>query len=272
MQKLQLGRHVYGIAAIGFGIISFTWRDLAGPWQQAQVFGNTSHHEIFVYIAAAIELLGGLAIQWRKTARAGAILLATIFSIFALLWIPRAIAAPRVYDGYGNFFEQLSIVSGGLIMCVLFSGSPKRAAWLARLAYYFFATCVISFMLVQLFSFSAVVSFTPKWIPPSQKFWAVVTTISFPLAAIALFTGRAALLASRLLTAMIIGFGLFVWLPRPFADPHQLFNWGGNAQNLAIGGAAWILADYLAEKRRAVPEPSPATASVGGTFVSAMFH
>src|SRR6185437_14581542 len=222
MRKLYLGRHVYGIAAIGFGIISFVWHDLAAPWQQIQVFGNASRHEVFIYIVAAIELLGGLAIQWRRTARAGAMLLATIFSIFALLWIPQAIAAPRVYDGYGNFFEQLSIVSGALIICATFSENPKRAAWLGRLAYYFFATCVISFMLVHLFSFSAVVSFTPKWIPPSQKFWAVVTTIAFPLAAIALFTGRAALLASRLLTAMIIGFGLFVWLPRAFADPHQL--------------------------------------------------
>ena len=249
MQKLYLGRHVYGIAAIGFGIISFTWRDLAGPWQQAQLFGNASHHETFVYFVAAIELLGGLAIQWRRTARAGAILLATIFSIFALLWIPRAISAPRVYDGYGIFFEQLSIVSGGLIVCALFSENPKRTAWLARLGYYFFATCVISFMLVHLFSFSGVVSFTPKWIPPSQKFWAVVTTLAFPLAAIALFTRRAALLASRLLTAMIVGFGLLVWLPRLFADPHQLFNWGGNAQNLAIAGAGWIVADYLSRLR-----------------------
>jgi hypothetical protein len=60
-------------------------------------------------------------------------------------------------------------------------------------------------------------------------FWAIVTTIAFVLAAIALLSGRSALLAARLLTAMLIGFGLLVWLPAPFADPHKMINWAGNA-------------------------------------------
>jgi hypothetical protein len=58
-----------------------------------------------------------------------------------------------------------------------------------------------------------------------------------------------ALLASRLLTIMLVGFGLFVWLPAPFADPHKLINWAGNAQNPAITGTAWIVTDYLLQDR-----------------------
>jgi hypothetical protein len=50
-------------------------------------------------------------------------------------------------------------------------------------------------------------------------FWAITTTVALALAAIALLSGRSALLASRLLTAMMVGFGLLVWLPAPFADP-----------------------------------------------------
>ena len=78
-------------------------------------------------------------------------------------------------------------------------------------------------------------------------FWAVITTIAFAMAAIALLTGRCALLASRLLTIMIVGFQLLVWLPAPLADPHKLISWAGNAQNLAIAGAAWIVSDYLSQ-------------------------
>ena len=51
--------------------------------------------------------------------------------------------------------------------------------------------------------------------------------------------------AASLTTAMIIGFGLLVWLPTLFANTHQLFNWAGNGVNLAIAGAAWIVADSL---------------------------
>ncbi len=59
--------------------------------------------------------------------------------------------------------------------------------------------------------------------------------------------------ASRLLTLMLIGFGLLVWLPAPFSDPHKLINWAGNAQNLAITGAAWIVMDFLSQSRAAEP-------------------
>jgi hypothetical protein len=55
---------------------------------------------------------------------------------------------------------------------------------------------------------------------------------------------------------MLIGFGLLVWLPAPFADAHKMINWAGNAQNLAITGAAWVVADFLSQNQfgRATPE------------------
>jgi uncharacterized membrane protein YphA (DoxX/SURF4 family) len=105
----------------------------------------------------------------------------------------------------------------------------------------------VSFTLEQLFYLRGTASFVPKWIPPGQMFWAIATTIFFALAAVALLTGRLAILASRLLTVMIMGFQFLIWIPAPFRDPHQLINWGGNAQNLAIGAAAWIVADYLSD-------------------------
>ena len=252
MTKICFGRHVYGLSAIGFAVISFTWHDFGGGWQQIQALGNVSHREILVYIAALIELLGGIAIQWSRTARAGALALGSIFLVFALLWVPRIVAEPLVYDRWANFFEQFSIVSGALVAYGMTArnnwGSPAK--W-ARIGYIFFGVCVISFMLDHIVYFSAVVSFTPKWIPPGQTFWAITTTIAFALAVITLLSGRSALLASRLLTIMLVCFGLLVWLPRPFEDPHTLMNWAGNAQNWAITGAAWIVADFLSQNRSA---------------------
>lgn len=246
MTRIYLGRHVYGSAAVGFAVISFLWRDFGAPWQQIHAFGNVPHREILVYIAAVIELLGGIAIQWPRTARVGAVALGTIFFVFALLWVPRIVAEPLIYDRWANFFEQFSIVSGAVVAYGMAerasSGSAPKSA---RIGYLFFGICVISFMVDHIFYLSAVASFTPKWIPPGQMFWAITTTVAFGLAAIALFSGRSVLLASRLLTAMLVGFGLLVWLPRPFADPHTLMNWAGNAQNWAITGAAWIVSDFL---------------------------
>jgi uncharacterized membrane protein YphA (DoxX/SURF4 family) len=256
MTNIHLGRHVYGLAAIAFGIITLVWRDFS-TWQQ-----NVPRQAIFLYLVAVVELFGGLAIQWPKTAHVGATALCCLYMIFALSWVPRIIAEPRVYDRWGNFFEQFSLVAGALIVFASAGGNhseqPPRAA---RIGYLFFGICVISFTLEQLFYLSGTAFFVPKWIPLGQMFWAVATTMAMGLAAIALLSGRVALLASRLLTAMIIGFGLFVWLPAPFADPHKIISWAGNAQNLAITGAAWIVADFLGQNRSAESVSLPQTAA-----------
>jgi uncharacterized membrane protein YphA (DoxX/SURF4 family) len=248
--RAYLGRHVYGLAAVGFGILALVWHDF-NIWQQIRPLGNVPHREILLCIVAAIEIVGGIAILWPKTARVGAVALGTIYFIFALLWLPLFIQKPA-YDRLGNFFEQFSLVSGALIVYASFDlGDSVRAGKIARLGYIFFGICVISFTLEQLFYLSGTAAFVPKWIPPGQMFWAITTTILFALAAIALLSGHSALLASRLLTAMIVGFGLLIWLPAPFADPHSFLNWGGNAENLAIAGSAWIVADYLSQNRSA---------------------
>ena len=248
MKQLCLGRHVFGFAAITFGVVSFVWHDFGAPWQQISALGNIPHREILIYISAAVQLFGGIAIQWPRTARAGAFALGAIYSIFALLWVPHIIAEPRVYDRYGNFFEQFSLVSGALIVYALADQSNSlESKRTARIGYLFFAVCVVSFTLEQVFYLSATASFVPKWMPLGQMFWSIATTIFFALAAIALLSRRFDLLASRLLTAMIVGFQLLIWIPAPFSGPHMLINWAGNAENLAIAGAAWIVTDFLSQ-------------------------
>ncbi|MGA3088314.1 MAG: hypothetical protein ABSD75_06855 [Terriglobales bacterium] len=109
--------------------------------------------------------------------------------------------------------------------------------------------CVTSFALEQAIYLRATANLVPKWVPPSQMFWAETTTVLFALAAVALLANRMALLAARLLTAMVVSFGLLVWVPLILSDPHNHTNWSENAETFAIAGAAWILADLLGEYR-----------------------
>jgi hypothetical protein len=198
--KYPLGRSVYGLAAIGSGICALMWH-------RFDALGNVPHHEFLTYVAAVIVILGGIAVQWPRTARAGAVALGAIYFTFALLAVPLIIKHPLVYNNFGNFFEQLSLASGPVILYAC-SGpiAVARRTKLALIGYYSFGVCVVSFTLEQFFYLSATASLVPKWIPPGQMFWAIATTAAFALAAIALLTGFMALLASRLTTAMILGF------------------------------------------------------------------
>ena len=127
------------------------------------------------------------------------------------------------------------------------------SAWspetLHRIGRILLGICVASFTLEQAIYLGATASLVPKWVPPSQIFWAVTTTVLFALAAVALLANRLALLAARLLTVMVVSFGLLVWVPLVLSDPHNHTNWSENAETFAIAGAAWILADLLGEYR-----------------------
>jgi hypothetical protein len=148
----------------------------------------------------------------------------------------------------GHFFEQFSLLTGALIIFGRWSSLWPREH-LNRNARILLGLCVASFTLEQAFYLEATAKLVPKWIPPSPMFWAVATTILFAFAALALLANQMALLASRLLTLMLISFGLLVWVPLLLSDPSSHTNWSEIAETFAIAGAIWILADLLGESR-----------------------
>ena len=235
--SLNLGRHVFGAAALAFGLITLVWHEYNG-W----------HLRSIVYPAAAAEIFGGAAIQFRRTAKTGAVALGAIYLIFAVLCVSEIIAKPEIYNSWGNFFEQFSLVSGAAIVYARLS-SPWSQETLNRIGRILLGLCAASFSLEQAFYLNATANLVPKWLPPTQMFWAVTTTVLFALAAVALLTNRIALLATRLLTMMLVIFGLVAWVPLLLSDPHNHSNWSETAETFAIGGAAWILADLLGEYR-----------------------
>jgi len=210
---------------VASGLITLAWREY-----------NGAGGPVFVYAAAAVQVLGGAAIQFRRTAKTGAAALGVVYFVFALLCVPRIVATPQIYDRWGNFFEPFSLATGAAIVYARL-----------RIGRILFGVCAVSFTLEQALYLHATASLVPKWLPPSQLFWAIATTVFFALAAVALLTNRLALLAARLLTMMIVLFGLLVWVPLLLSDPHKHSNWSEFALTFAIAGAAWILADRLGE-------------------------
>src|SRR6266851_8026470 len=234
----NLGRHVFGVAALAFGLITLAWHDYNG-WHQPRYL---------VHAAAAALIFGGAAMQFRRTAKTGAAVLVAVYLVFALQCVPGIIAKPQIYNSWGNFFEQFSLVAGAAIVYARLSSAWSRET-LNRIGSILLGVCVTSFTLEQAVYLHATASLVPKWIPPSQMFWAAATTVLFALAAVALLTNRMALLATRLLTMMLVLFGLIVWVPLLLSDPHNHTNWSETAETFAIAGAAWILADLLGEVR-----------------------
>jgi hypothetical protein len=224
---------------MAFGFITLAWHDYNG-WHQPRYL---------VAAAAAALILGGAAIQFRRTAKAGAAVLGVVYLVFALQCVPGIVAAPRIYNSWGNFFEQFSLLTGAALIYARLS-SVRSPETLNRIGRVLLGICTASFTLEQAFYLHPTASLVPKWLPPGQMFWAVATTVFFALAAAALLANRMALLASRLLTMMLLIFGLIVWVPLLLSGgPHSHTNWSETVETFAIAGTAWILADLLGEYR-----------------------
>jgi hypothetical protein len=235
MRRSSLGTQVFGVATLAFGVITLVWHDF-----------NAKDGPVLVYSAAAAQIFGGVAVQFPRSAKTGAAVLSSVYFVLALLFVPRIVATPRTYDSWGNFFEQFSLVAGAAMIYARLSSvwAPKTLHRAGRIV---LGICTGSFALEQAIYIDNTAQLVPKWLPPGQMFWAIITTVPFGLAAVALLTNRMALAATRLLTIMLVMFGLLVWIPLLFSDPFSHTNWSECIETFAIAGTAWILADLLGE-------------------------
>src|SRR5260370_15794189 len=98
----SLGRHVFGAAGLAFGLITLVWHDFNG-WHQPR---------FLIYAAAAALIFGVAAIQFRRTAKTGAVLIGAVYLVFSLQCVPAIVATPNIYHSLGNFVENLSLAGG----------------------------------------------------------------------------------------------------------------------------------------------------------------
>jgi hypothetical protein len=170
--------------------------------------------------------------------------LSIVYLCFALACVPDIIAAPNIYERFGgSFFLFFSFFCGAIALYAATEADGARALVFGRLARFGLGVCAISFTLGQALLLRETAQLVPKWIPPSQMFWAVLTTIAFALAAIAILANRVARLAMRLMTLMLGIFGVVVWLPHLIANPRAHFIWSECVLTFLVTGAAWTVSD-----------------------------
>jgi hypothetical protein len=246
-----MGRYVFGCSALLLGV--------AGLVLHAQLISNWQlpGAAAFIAVTSVAQIIGGAAMLFRKANGLGAIVLGVVYFVISLTFLPSIVVQPGVYASWGNVFYQLALVAGAAVAYGMALPRQPYATTLCRGAVMLFGFCNISFAIEQVEFLARTVSLVPKWIPPNGMFWAIATTIAFGLAGIALVVGYKSLLASRLLTLMLVVFGVAIWIPILIADPKTHRNWSEGIETFAIAGVAWIVADFLSEK------PCPADAGAG---------
>lgn len=245
----NLGARVYGLAAMIMGLVGLVWGDFAVDWMQ--VPKSLPGRPALAYFIGVVLITGGLLINMRRTAALGAAILTLLFGLgLVLLDLTRLAVHPLEFDYWESTAEQLAVTAAGLVAFASFAKlRPELAGTLSRTGRIAFGLCLLVFGSSHFVYASYTAALVPRWLPPSQMVWVYVTGTAAIAAGLALLSGVQALLAARLLALMYVIFGILVHAPTLMADPASHRNWIENALNLALVGAAWIMADSLALRR-----------------------
>jgi uncharacterized membrane protein len=247
---MTFGWRVYGLGVIALAAVALAW----GTFDPGQpVPKDFPDRTALAYAAAAFMLVAGAAVEWRRTAAWGAAALAVYYALIVVVLMNGRVALAHYaqFGAYSGAAEQLSIAAGGLIV---FAASARLdaalAARLTRLGQVAFGICALLFGGAHFVYMNLTVPLVPRWLPPSQAFWAYATGVAHIAAGLAILTGVQARLAAVLLTIMYASFTPLVHVPMLLADPSSHVNWSENALNIALTGVAWVVADSLARKKR----------------------
>ena len=244
------GWRVYGLGVMALAMVCLAW----GDFDQGQpVPKDFPDRTALAYAAAAFMLVAGAAVIWRRTAARGAAALTAYYAlIVVILMNGRVVLAHYAeYLTYEGVAIELAIAAGGLIV---YAASAKidaaLAARLTRLGQLAFGVCALVFGAAHFVYMNLTAPLVPKWLPPTREFWAHATGVAHIAAGVAILTGVEARLAAILLTIMFASFTPLVHVPMLLADPSNHWIWSENAENLALIGAAWAMADSLARPSR----------------------
>jgi uncharacterized membrane protein YphA (DoxX/SURF4 family) len=245
---IAVGWRVYGLGVMALAMVCLAWGgfDPGQPMPKDFPGGST-----LAYAAAAFMLVAGAAVEWRRTVAWGAAALAAYYALVVVILMDGRVvlAHPAEFGAYSGGAEQLAIAAGGLIVYAANARiDAVLAARLTRLGQLAFGVCALLFGGAHFFYMNLTVPMVPKWLPPTQAFWAYATGVGHIAAGVAILTGVQARLAAILLTAMFASVTPLVHLPMLLADPSSHVNWAENALNLALTGAAWVVADSLARR------------------------
>jgi uncharacterized membrane protein YphA (DoxX/SURF4 family) len=244
------GWRVYGLGVMALGMACLAFGDFDSGQPVPEHFPART---ALAHAAGAFMIVAAAAVEWRRTLAWGAAALTVYYALVVVILMNGRLLLTdyAVFLTYENIAIQLAIAAGGLIVYATTAGiDAALAARLTRLGRLAFGGCALVFGGAHFVYMNLTAPLVPKWLPPGQEFWGYATGVGFVAAGAAILTGVQARLAAILVTAMLAAFALLVHEPMLLADHSIHVNWTESAENLAVIGVAWVVADSLASYAR----------------------
>jgi uncharacterized membrane protein len=264
MRVTMGARTGFAASMAALGILGFIYGDFALVWQP--VPAGVPGRQALAYLSAAIELTGGLALLWSRTAAAASRALFVYVLIWLLLLrVPQVLSQPLVEVSWLGCGETAMIVAGVWVLFAMLTSSRERsylrfitAGRGVHAAQVLFGLAVLPVGLSHWVYTTESAQMIPAFLP-----WHVglarFTGAAYLAAGVAILTGFRARLAARLCALMMTLITLLVWIPEIVKAPQARLPWTAFVISWTLAASAWVVADSFALRmaaRRAQIQPA----------------
>ncbi|HZZ69651.1 MAG TPA: DoxX family protein [Phenylobacterium sp.] len=260
--QATIGRMLFAAVAMTFGVQCLIFSSFVAGLEPvpATLLPSTPWGAINGLVLIGV----GLSLLADRSARIGALVLAALFIVSAILLEgPSLIAHPKA--AADDVFHTLAIGSAALVLTAEVARSPDasgRDRWMAYAGLagrLIFGVCTIGHGVMHFVFFQFTADFIPAWIP-WHAFWAAFTGVAQIAAGLAILSGVLARLAATLTGVMYASWAVIVHIPRVEAHPASRQEWTSIVIATALCASALVVAGVFKARRDPVRTEELATA------------
>jgi uncharacterized membrane protein len=248
MRIVSVGHVVFALTMIGVGILGLVRGDFVQMWQP--VPKALPGREVLAWLCAAISILCGAGLLWRRTAAPAACVLFFYLLVWMLLFKLRFIfLAPLTEGSYQSNGENAVIVAGAWVLYVWLAERRDRrylgffsGGGGLRTARVLYGLAMLAFGLSHFFYLNLTAPLVPAWLPWHTG-WAYFTGGAYLAAGVAILTGILAKPAAMLSALQMGLFTFLVWPPLMLSGAITAVQWGEFTVSWVLTAAAWVVAD-----------------------------
>jgi uncharacterized membrane protein YphA (DoxX/SURF4 family) len=254
----KLGRVLFGIAFVAFGVQYFIYGRFAGGLPPAPPWTPGAPATAYVLGALLIAAGATIAASAMTAVNAKARLFATLLGILVFVCVlAMFIATPSavLHDGTARTraLEPLALAGAAWVLAGSLSAPANGQSWdaatdkLATAGRFIFGASMVVFGF-QHFMYGQFVSMlVPSWLP-WHIFWTYFFGVALIAAGISIVTGIQARLAAILLGVMFLLWVVVLHAPRVAASPRNGDEWSSLFVAIAMCGSCFIIAAAAASK------------------------
>jgi len=247
MRIASWGHAAFAATMIGIGVLGLVNGEFTPTW--SGVPKGVPMREALAYLCAAVSLVCGLGLLWRRTSLvASRVLLAYLLAWLLLVRLSHFFLEPTALDTWWASGDTAVMVAAAWVLYAWFASAPDdRYVGLAsgergvRIARAFFGVALIPFGVAHFINLNGTALLVPGWLPWHLS-WAYFTGGAFVAAGVAVLMGVYGRLAATLAAWQVGLFTLLVWAPVVLKGPNA-FQWIEFVDSVALTAAAWVVAD-----------------------------